>query len=221
MPTPRKHDDVSLLTRTAYHEAGHTVLAASIDDWPELVSIRPRGSTLGRSRQRMAGRPEMLVQVYLAGFAAEHLLTSRRPLDLAREVRFALVARAMPDVGERFPDSMATDGHRAVQEILRMERAPDDDEIARAVDRFYDVARESLSVVSLTVDRVARSLLRKQELHCDELRATFADASVFAPFSRSNGRTASRHRGDTSSVYSMRNPLVAFFGSSRVAATSS
>jgi hypothetical protein len=41
---------------TAYHEAGHAVLSAAINDGPERVSIRGREGTLGRSAQKMLVR---------------------------------------------------------------------------------------------------------------------------------------------------------------------
>src|ERR1700677_271282 len=72
--------------RTAYHEAGHAVLSAAINDRPEHVSIRGHDGTLGRTTQKMLVRPTSLAQVYLAGFAAEHLLTGRRPRGFDIEV---------------------------------------------------------------------------------------------------------------------------------------
>ena len=89
-PRPKR---ITERTRTAYHEAGHAVLSAAINDTPELVSIREEHATLGRTRQRMFARPTLLVQVHLAGFAAEHLHTGRRSRQLDQEVGFAIVAR--------------------------------------------------------------------------------------------------------------------------------
>lgn len=67
---------VSSRTRTAHHEAGHAVLSAAINDMPLHASIRAAHRTLGRTAQRMFARPTSLAQLYLAGFAAEHLRTS-------------------------------------------------------------------------------------------------------------------------------------------------
>ncbi len=66
-------------TCTAFHEAGHAVLSAALASTPEYVTIRPDGQTLGRSRARMPVRPTFRAQVHLAGFAAEHVVTRRRP----------------------------------------------------------------------------------------------------------------------------------------------
>ena len=88
-----------LRSRTAHHEAGHAVLSAAINDRPERVSVRGEGGTLGRSAQKMLGRPTSLVQVYLAGFAAEHLLTGRRPRGFDVEVGLGVLAHLDPNLG--------------------------------------------------------------------------------------------------------------------------
>jgi hypothetical protein len=93
-------------TRTAYHEAGHAVLSAAINDTPHHVSIRADRGTLGRSAQGMAVRPTSLAQVYLAGFAAEHLLTggvrrSRRSLAGRAGNLESLLSRLPATVGNR------------------------------------------------------------------------------------------------------------------------
>src|SRR5688572_7518420 len=63
--------------RLAYHEAGHAVLSAAINDAPHFVSIRPTGQSLGRMRRRTDAGPAAMVQVHLAGYAAESILTGR------------------------------------------------------------------------------------------------------------------------------------------------
>jgi hypothetical protein len=103
-------------TRTAFHEAGHAVLSAAITNPPEHVTIKANGHTLGRSGARMSARPTARVQVHLAGFAAEHLLTGRRPRQLDPEIGFSLLARLDPAVGEAYAGSESRDGHRAVEE---------------------------------------------------------------------------------------------------------
>src|ERR1700689_394619 len=90
MARSRKTFDARI--RTAHHEAGHAVLSVAINDHPEHVSIRGHRGTLGRSAQKMLGRPTSLAQVYLAGFAAEHLLTGRRPQAFGVEVGLGVLA---------------------------------------------------------------------------------------------------------------------------------
>jgi hypothetical protein len=176
-----KPKDVNPRTKVAYHEAGHAVLSAAIANKPRHVSIRPEGTTLGRSGARASVRPTTRVQEDLAGFAAEHLLTGRRPRQVDEDVGFAIIARLDPEMSEAFVGSEDRDGYCAVQEVLGMVGFEADDEIKREVDRFYDIARESLSVVWRTVEGVAQALLRYKELDRDRLNEALGDADIHAP----------------------------------------
>ena len=160
----RKPKAIDPRTRTAYHEAGHAVLSAAINDTPRHVSIRADGSTLGRSGARMSARPTSLAQVHLGGFAAEHLLTGRRPRQLDQEVGFAILSAADRQLREAFAGSEHHDGYRAVREVLRMGVPAEDDEIKRDVERLYEIARESLSAVWPAVKALAEALLSHEEL---------------------------------------------------------
>jgi len=176
-----KPRNVSTRTRIAYHEAGHAVLSAAIADRPQHVSIRPEGPTLGRSGARMSARPTSRVQVHLAGFAAEHILTGRRSRQLAQEVGFALLSCLDPKLGEAFTGTEHHDGHRAVQEVLKMGQFGTDDEVRREVERFYEIARESLSSVWPAVAAVAKALLKHEELQREGADAALGDFDIFSP----------------------------------------
>ena len=102
--TSPKRRSVSARTLTAYHEAGHAVMSASIANGPDHVTIRPDGHSLGRSGARMSVRPTTRVQVHLAGLAAEHVLTGRRSRELDRETGFAILARLDSALREAFAD---------------------------------------------------------------------------------------------------------------------
>ncbi len=176
---PRKSVDER--TRTAYHEAGHAVLSAAIANTPQHVSIRSREHTLGRSGARMSARPTSRVQVHLAGFAAEHLLTGRRQRQLDQEVGFAILAHLDPKLGAAFAGSESRDGHRAVKEVLGMGVFAGTDEIKREVDRFYGICRESLSAVWPAGGDVAKALLELEELDRDGLEKALGDTDIHAP----------------------------------------
>lgn len=163
----RARDAADARTSLAFHEAGHAVLSAAINDTPRVVSIRPFGNTLGRSGQRMLARPSVLVQVHVAGFAAEHLLTRRRPRQFDQELGFAILSRDDPELRLAFEGSDERDGYRAVHEVLRVADLHSDDEIKREVDRFYDAARESLAAVWPSIRGVAHALLKHEELDRD------------------------------------------------------
>lgn len=165
-------------TLLAYHEAGHAVLSAAINDAPRHVSILVRGETLGRSSQKMMARPSVLVQVYVAGFAAEHLLTGRRPRQLVQEVGFAILSRDDPELRNAFAGSDERDGYLAVEGVLRIAVLSTDEDITREVDRFYDATRRSLATVWPAVQAVARALLKHEERDTDGVFAALCEAST-------------------------------------------
>jgi len=177
-PSPRAAVDAR--TRLAFHEAGHAVLSAAINDTPRVVSIRPLGNMLGRSSQRMLAGPSALAQVHLAGFAAEHLLTRRRPRQLDRELGFAILARDDGELRRAFGGSNESDGCRAVREVLRIAALRTSEEITREVDRFYDAARESLARVWPAVRSVAGVLLKVEELDRDGVLGAIAGRDLYA-----------------------------------------
>ena len=177
----RKRESFDLRRVTAFHEAGHAVLSAAIANKPEHVSIRPNGNTLGRSGARMSVRPTSRVQVHLAGFVAEHLLTKRRSRQLDQEVGFAIVARLDPALRAAFDDVVERDGYLAVEEVLRMGLFESDDEIRREVERFYEIAKESLSAVWQAVEQVAKALLDHDELDRDAVDEALGDLDIYMP----------------------------------------
>jgi ATP-dependent Zn protease len=172
---------VSARTRTAYHEAGHAVLSAAINDTPSRVSIRPNVGTLGRSTQKMFVRPTSLSQVFLAGFAAEQLLTGRRPRQFDMEIGMALLAHFDPKLADAFDGLEATDGYGAVRQVLRTGVREIDGEIRDELDRMYEIARKSLAVVWRAVEVLAGALLERQELDGDAIEELLGEFDVFMP----------------------------------------
>ena len=171
---------VPLRTLVAHHEAGHAILSLAINDAPRHVSIRGEGETLGRTAQKMLSRPTVLAQVYLAGFAAEHLLTGRRPRQLDKEVGFALLTLDAPDLAAAFAGFAERDGYRAVHAVLRTGLL-DDGEIASEIERFYAAARESLVAVWPAVRAVAEALLKHEELDQDGVFEAIRGIDVYRP----------------------------------------
>ena len=180
----RKPRTVDARTRTAFHESGHAVLSAAINDTPRHVSIKPYGETLGRSGARMSARSTSLVQVHLAGFAAEHVLTKRRPRQLDQEVGFAVIARSDARLRKAFAGSEHHDGYRAVQEVLRVGVYEDDEAIKQEVDRFYEIARESLSAVWPAVKAMAIALLKCEELDREDVEKVLEPFELFSSILR-------------------------------------
>jgi hypothetical protein len=156
------------------------VLSSAINDQPEIVSIRPDERTLGRTRQLMFARVASLVQVYLAGFAAEHLLTQRRPRQLDRELEMALLSVEDPALGDAFPDVRMCDGYLAIQSVLSI-AVLEPREIRSEVERSYEIARESLAAVWPAVKRVARALLAHDEIDREGLGAAIGNLDIYSP----------------------------------------
>jgi ATP-dependent Zn protease len=181
MRRPRKSTGIRI--PTAHHEAGHAVLSAAINDSPERVSIRGREGTLGRSTQKMLGRATSLAQVYLAGFAAEHLLTGRRSRSLDMEVGLGLLAHLDPHLVETIDGVESTDGYGAVHQVLRSGVREVEDDIRKEVERLYEVARESLGVVWPSVKAVAEALLEEEELDRARLEDALGEGDIFGPIS--------------------------------------
>jgi ATP-dependent Zn protease len=156
-------------------------LSSAIANKPQHVSIRPHEYTLGRTKAFASARPTSRIQVHLAGFAAEHILTRRRSRQLEQEVRFALVARLDERLRDAFTGSEDRDGDRAVEEIHRMIASATDDEVQREIDRFYEIVRESLLVVWPKVASVAKALLKHEELDAVGIDAALGDHEIYAP----------------------------------------
>ena len=183
LPTPmaRVSRTYDLRSRTAHHEAGHAVLSAAINDRPERVSIRGEAGTLGRSAQRMLVRPTSLAQVYLAGFAAEHLLTGHRPRGFDVEVGLAVLAHFDPSLVDTIEGIETTDGYGALRQVLRSGAREIEDEVRSEIERLYEVSRESLRAVWPSTRAVAEALLEFEELDRASLDDALGNADIFAP----------------------------------------
>jgi hypothetical protein len=156
------------------------VLSAAIANPPDYIRIRAVGHTLGHNGLRLSNRLSSRIQVHLAGYAAEHLLTGRRVRQLRHEVGLALLARIDPALREGFENCDERDGFRAVEDILRTAML-DDEEVWREVDRFYGAARESLAATWTAVERVAKALLKREELDRAVFDKLIEDVDLYAP----------------------------------------
>jgi hypothetical protein len=105
-----------------------------------------------------------IAQVYLAGFAAEHLLTGRRARSLDVEVGLGVLAHLDPKLVATFDGIESSDGYGAVREVLRSGIQEVDEEIRRELERLYTVVMASLSAVWAAVECVATQLLAEEEL---------------------------------------------------------
>ncbi len=165
------HATVSGRTRTAYHEAGHAVLGAILNETPESVSIRPEPTSSGRSFQRTLAPPRLMAQVCLAGFAAECLLTGQQPDGMFQQAAAGSVYLLNPGC-PRIPGYpwRDTDGERAVHFVLDAGAWPTVHGIGHCIGFLYRVTLDSLSAAWPAVEAVARALLLREELHAPTIR---------------------------------------------------
>ena len=153
-------------------------MSAAVGNTPDHVSIRAKGHTLGHNGLRLSNRLSSRIQVHLAGYAAEHVLTGRRVRQLRHEVGLALLGRIDPSLCDEFEHFDERDGCRVVNDVLRTALL-DDEEVWREVDRYYDVTRESLTAAWETVESVANALLKHDELDRDGVREALGVGEIY------------------------------------------
>ena len=172
---------ITRLKRTAYHEAGHTVLGAAINDMPELVSIRAEGAALGRTRHQMCASPSILVQVHMAGFAAEEVLTGRRPRRLQKGLSRSITA-ALHKYPLLLQQVENDDEYMAAVAVIEQGCASTLADVQQDIIRYYVIAKESLETVWKCVDAVAKALLKHEELDRRSIAAIVAAAGdIYLP----------------------------------------
>jgi hypothetical protein len=129
----------------------------------------------------MLAPPTSLAQVYLAGFAAEHILTGRRPRQYDVETGLAILAHTDPTLTAKFDGLRTSDGYGAVLHLLRTGARPEQEELRREVDALYEIARASVSAVWSSVTALAAALLRDEELDRDGVDGVLGDADIQSP----------------------------------------
>jgi ATP-dependent Zn protease len=206
MDSPRRTNTgsgrrVKSLKRVAYHEAGHAVLSEAIATEAQYVSIKPNETKLGYMTSRPSARPSSRIQVHVAGYAAEHVLTGRRSRALDREIGFAIIARGDEALQAAFEAVHENDGYRAVQDVLRIMASLTDEEIRAEIDRYYDVARECLSAVWPAVVAIAKALLKHEELERAAIEEVLVEFDLLRDRVGDSGgsRTSGESSGDVTS----------------------
>lgn len=140
---------------TAYHEAGHAVVALAVGRGVHKVSIRPKQDWLGRCEFRKGVRPtadfvEDEILISLGGMVAEARLTGNYDRIAAdrdlRYVRRLAVQRVSDRQLERFERRMlaktenvlADDGHWKAVELIAAELLRLGEISGRAAKHFFD-----------------------------------------------------------------------------------
>jgi cell division protease FtsH len=181
---------------TAYHEAGHALVAAFTpgSDPVQKISIIPRGFALGYTLQMpiedryKVTQSDLLGQigVLLGGRIAEEMVSGEystgaandltRATDIARKMitdygmsgRFRNVALTSRGAGNLGGEQPESMFHREYAESTQQYV---DEEIARIIDERYGKSKELLEARRPLLDNVAASLLEKESLDEKEFKA--------------------------------------------------
>jgi len=177
---------------TAYHEAGHALVAAKLpySDPLHKVTIIPRGMALGLTMQLPTDDRhnyyknylETQIAILMGGRLAEEIFLDvmstgagndiERATDLARKM---VCEWGMSDLGP------LTFGKKEEQIFLGREIAQHrdysedtaikiDQEVRKLVNRGYETAKEILSNNKETLDRIARALIEREVLDANEIK---------------------------------------------------
>jgi len=203
---------------TAYHEAGHTLVAKLIPgtDPVHKVSIIPRGRALGITMQlpiedKHSYSREVLnnkIAVLMGGRAAEELVFNTMTTGAGNDIEHATeIARKMIcEWGMSEKMGPVTFGKKDEQIFLGREMAAAknfseatavdiDNEIRRIVEENYDLARGLLSENMSTLIRISQSLIEKENLtgaEVDEIIQQQVPVASPAPVSGTTGEWTDR-----------------------------
>ena len=180
---------------TAYHEAGHALVAAFTPnaDPVQKISIIPRGFALGYTMQMpvedryTVTKSDLLgrIDILLGGRVAEEMISGEYSTGAASDLTKATdIARKMiTDYGmsDRFRNVALTSrgtsmtGAERHDPMFQREYAEStqqyvDEEIARIIGTEYEKAREILSANNTALDRVSLALLEKETLDEKEFK---------------------------------------------------
>jgi len=203
---------------TAYHEAGHTLVAKLIPgtDPVHKVSIIPRGRALGMTMQlptedKHSYSREVLnnkIAVLMGGRAAEELVFNTMTTGAGNDIEHATeIARKMIcEWGMSEKMGPVTFGKKDEQIFLGREMAAAknfseatavdiDNEIRRIVEENYDRARGLLNENMSTLIRISQSLIEKENLtgaEVDEIIKKELPVASPAPVSETTGEWTDR-----------------------------
>jgi cell division protease FtsH len=187
---------------TAYHEAGHAIIAALTPnaDPVQKISIIPRGFALGYTLQMpvedryTVTRSDLLgrIDILLGGRVAEEMISGEYSTGAANDLTKATdIARKMiTDYGmsERFRNvaltsrGMGMTGEPRQEPMFQREYAETtqqyvDEEIARIVEDAYIKTKEMLGKNRSVLDQVAGALLEKETLDEKEFKELMGAAA--------------------------------------------
>jgi cell division protease FtsH len=189
--------------RTAYHEAGHAIVARMLPDADTVhkVTIVPRGRALGLTQilpdeDRLGATVDELrarLAIFMGGRAAEELVLSEISTGASNDLKQATrIARAMVTefgMSERLgPMSLGDDGEvflgrdfGRVQDHSEHTSRVIDDEVKRFLDEAYAIASGILKANLHILEHLAQRLLEKETVEGREFEEMVAGLNPIYP----------------------------------------
>lgn len=179
---------------TAYHEAGHALVATNLPEMDKVqrISITARGASLGHTSfpperdryKETKTRLESILSAVLGGRAAEDIFFSDFTSGAADDIEKATkVARKMvTEYGMSSLGPIAFNGHEETKMWLARQMgeyskqseetaSKIDKEIKKIIDEAYEKAKEILEKNKELMEKLANNLLEKETLTGDEFEA--------------------------------------------------
>jgi cell division protease FtsH len=177
---------------TAYHEAGHALVAALIPEADPIhkVTIIPRGMALGLTQQLplddrytlSKSYLEAQLSVYMAGRIAEQIFLNKTTTGAANDFEKAtsiahkmVCSYGMSDLGPLFygeRDEVVFLGRELTTQKNFSERTAEqiDEEVKKIIDRSYERAQSLIDKHREALVKMADALLDKEVLTADEIK---------------------------------------------------
>jgi len=188
---------------TAYHEAGHALVAKMLPNIEPLrkITIIPRGMALGYTKtlaedRYLPSRSQFNdeIAMFLGGRVAEELIfndvTTGAQNDIAQATKLA--RRMVTDFGMSDSLGPRTFGHKEEMVFLGREISEQrdyservakkiDDEVHRIIQEGYDTARKIITENKSKLVQLAERLVDKETLEGEALEALFNESSPTPP----------------------------------------
>ncbi len=188
---------------TAYHEAGHAVVARLLPnaDSPHKISIVARGRALGYTKQLQEDRymwsrsqfKDTLAMI-LGGRAAEELILHEITTGAADDIKKAtnLARKMVTDFGMSDKLGLRSFGDKQEMVFLGREISEQkdygdkvadliDEEVNNIIEHAYKTAKDTLTKNKPLLKRLAKTLITKETLEGKELEVVFAEPVPEAP----------------------------------------
>jgi cell division protease FtsH len=178
---------------TAYHEAGHALVASNVPDMDPVhqISIVARGSSLGHTafppeRDRYnetQTRLESMIATMLGGRAAEDIVFSEFTIGASDDIKkaTALARKMVTEYGMSELGPVNYNGHKEHGWIAReLYDGPEygeeiaskiDAEVKKIIDMAYGKAKQIIGEKRTALDRVSKALLEKETIRGEEYLA--------------------------------------------------